>query len=127
MMVTYLIYQWEHNMKFISAYVIEPVQALGLVKIKKQKKDTVAMKYKNGKPSGICTRTVVKVDEADRGYDWVVGCLVSVLQQGVIPHREDLNYRLNDEIYVKNGGLTTEKTKYKVGKVVPGGIYMDFT
>lgn len=113
-------------MKFISAYATEPLSVFDLVKIKETKNDIVASKYKKGKPSGISTRTIYKIDDAPIGCEFIVGHIFSVLQKGVIPHREEMNYRLNDEIYAKDGQLTLEKTKYKVGKVIPQGIYLDF-
>jgi len=51
----------------------------------------------------------------------------TILQKGIINHISDLDYKLNTLIYVEQGKLTITKTKYKVGVVIPQGIYLDFT
>lgn len=117
-------------MKTFKCYALEPLEVFDFVKIHIDKtiEDAASCKKcKKGKPNGVSINKVIEYNP-ETPYDDTptVGSRICVLQQGTIPHREELNYRLDDLLYFKNGEITTEKTIYKVGKVIPQGIYIDF-
>jgi len=110
-----------------NVFALDLFNVYDLVKFKKIKEGIGAVKCKKGKPSGLSMNNVLKIDDTKYNtQEHIQGSKFSVLQKGIINHRDWMNYKLNDEIYVKDGQLTTEKTKYKVGLVVPQGIYLNF-
>lgn len=110
-----------------NVFAKELFKVYDLVKFTKTKYGIQASKCKKGKPSGMSMYNVVEQDETKSQFnEHIKGERFTVLQQGIIEHWDWLNYKLNDEIYAKDGYLTTEKTPYRVGVVVPQGIYLDF-
>lgn len=115
-------------MKFHSAFALEEMSVYDIVKFKKLPEGGIGVqKCTRGKPDGYSAYNVVEIDKTQYGYIGpVIGSKISVVQQGIIPHNSLLNYRLGDPIYFKNGKITTQKSKYKIGVVIPQGIYLDF-
>lgn len=115
-------------MKTTTAFALETLSVFDPVKITLSKDGEITCKKcKSTKPNGLSMTEVIKYDPTNIYLDTpTVGNKIHILQQGTIPHREDLNYRLNDKIYCKNGKLTKEKTNNVIGKVIPQGIYIDF-
>lgn len=90
---------------------------------------TGCVKCTKGRPSGLSMYQVIDFNSRGQPLDWdksTPGSQISVIQKGIIPHMEELNYKLGDKIYCNRGKLTAAKSSYKVGVVVPDGIYVNF-
>jgi len=115
-------------METTSCYALTPLSVFDPVKIQldKASEGKTCKKCSKGKPNGLSTVIVKKFDPESNDGSCLIGSRIGILQRGIIPHRQDWDYRLDDSIYVKGGELTTEVSPYRVGKVMPDGIYINF-
>lgn len=114
-------------MKTTTAFAKSTMSTFDPVKISIKEGSRVCKKCTSSQANGLSMTEVIKHDPEKNWLDTpTIGSVIHILQQGIIPHREDLGYRLEDKIYCKGGKLTTEKTSKIIGKVIPQGIYIDF-